>query len=97
MDDWVKEMIKNMKELEKEYEENNVKEHYEVHDNITDIIGYIQDWVFWGTLVDLETGEEFTLTTGVNMINDLLKDIDDEKFVSYEKSRLDEILQSILK
>lgn len=31
------------------------------------------------------------------MINDLLKDIDDEKFVSYEKNRLDKTLQLILK
>lgn len=94
MKDWlnekdIKRIIEEMENLERLHKEHNVNDHYEVHSQITDIIGYIQDCAFWGTLVDLETG--------ISMINDLLKDIDDEKFVSYEKNRLDKTLQLILK
>lgn len=51
MKDWlnekdIKRIIEEMENLERLHKEHNVNDHYEVHSQITDIIGYIQDCAF---------------------------------------------------
>lgn len=90
---FTKTIAEDLIKMKKEWKIYNIEENIEIYTQINEIHGLIYDYYNFGTLVDVKTGETFTLSTGINMIEDLLKDVTDELYLAYEKDRIEKILQ----
>jgi hypothetical protein len=80
--------LREMKEeVMKFIKRNNIKDNIDTHKKLNNIYDLIEDYYWFGGLVDLETGDVFTPSKGISEINKILEGITDEVYLEYELRR----------
>ena len=88
-----KEVMKFWERKKKEIKKYNIKDNIDTHKKLNNIYDLIEDYYWFGGLVDLETGDIFTLSKGISEINKILEEITDEVYLEYELKRKESIIQ----
>ena len=95
--EFLKEMKKEIMEFwekkKKEIKKYNIGDNIDTHKKLNNIYNLIEDYYWFGGLVDLETGNVFTLSKGISEINKILEGITDEVYLEYELKRKEDIIQ----